>query len=284
MSNKVSIFNGLVEGEWSDHVSSSQRGAWATCRLKAAATGAAHLRIPGRSLGSKGRMAGKLFHEVIAMHYRAAVADRSRDKLHEWLDVLVDPEFDEVHHDAIIRTHQMLDQFSRRYGSDDIVPLAVEHQLKVPLGDGLPYYLGYADMVYMRDGIVVVEDWKTSLSAINPTAYTVFSDQGRDYLWAVAETGKWRGEDGEVLPVSMNWMFVTPGSCRRVAIPVVPATDVGDTLRVLALEQRTLPLVPTYGNHCMWCDIRKLCEAHLTGASVAAALLDYTQEDDDGSS
>lgn len=257
----VKLFDGLIEGEWPAHVSTSQRSAWMTCRLRTALSTAAHVRPREMGPGGKGMVVGNLVHSVLGQHYRAVPATRTQAKLHAWLDTTA--HLNSV--DAVLvgqakaRAHVMLDRFWNRYGNDGLVP-----QVEVAINRVLPsgiHYIGYADAVYEQDGLVVVEDWKTSLSNIEPTKHTVFNPQGRDYLWAL--TDRYPADR-----LVMSWLLMTPSSVRRIQTPIGNIVDVSAELDAIAREERTLEIVPNYDAKCMWCPYRALCETKLTGGDV----------------
>ena len=262
MSNSVSLFNGLIKGEWSNHVSSSQRSSWNSCRLRTALSSAAHVTTRDRGIGAKGLLVGTLVHSVLGQHYRTDPSERSEGRLHAWLDAQsVAGGYDEaVRGQAITRAHTMLERYYKRYGRDGIVPLEIEASLTRRLPSGVDY-IGYADMIYEADGMIVVEDFKTSLSTIDPTKHTVFNPQGRDYLWALSQT-----YDPQRLV--MSWLLMTPASVRRIQTPIGPIWDSEHELDSIAREERTLDITPNYDIHCLWCPYRQLCETHLTGGDV----------------
>lgn len=216
---------------------------------------------------------GSLIHAVLGQHYRAAPDARSEDKLHAWLDAQSSVGgFDDVFvGQAKMRAHTILTRFAKRYGNDGIQPLGIEMSLTRTLPSGIAYH-GFADMVYEDGDMIVVEDWKTSLSTIDPTKHTVFNPQGRDYLWALSEKY-------DPARLVMSWLIMTPSSMRRIQTPIGEIKDVAAELDALAVEERSLAILPSYDAKCMWCPYRALCETKLTGGDVATTFREsYVQE------
>lgn len=262
------VFNGEVEFEWPDHVSSSQRNWW-TCRLRAAlATGA---RLSARADDSKPLLIGRLVHEVLGHHYQMPVEERSQRKLDQLADAaaFLSEWPDNIVRDALEDVHELLRKFWKRYGSvDGIVPIGVEIPINVPLPGVEDHYVGYIDMAYEdpEDGTIYVEDWKSSSTKIEPQQYTLMNPQMTDYLWA-ARTYLWPGRD-----VQLRYLFVTPYYTRRMEVPDLLVPDAGEELAALARERRELPITANRGYHCNSCRYSDLCRLSLTGAPISDIL------------
>ena len=264
----VKLFGGLLQGQWSDHISSSQRESWMSCRLKNALRSAVGLVPIERGNGAKGMMAGSLIHSVLGQWYRTAPDERSEAKLLQIADVQARARGDDaVVGEAMSRVVLMLKLYYKRYGSDRIEPIEVEAPIERPLASGVKY-IGYADMIWLEGDTLWVEDWKTSLSHIEPEAHTVFNPQGRDYLWGLSKKY-------DANKLAMSWLFITPASCRRVATPIGALADVGLELDAIAVEQRTLSPEPNYAKHCLWCEYKPICRTKVTGGDVSEALKAY---------
>ena len=269
----VTLLDGLVSGEWPNHVSSSQRSSWTDCRLRTALRVAGRLRRRRNAVGTKGLTVGTLVHAVLGQHYRTPPADRSPDRLKAWLEARIslgEHDDDSLLQSVKPRALAMLDRFWRKYGGDCIVPLEIEAPIRRRLPSGVDY-MGFADMGYERDGIIVVEDFKTSLATIDPTKHTVFNPQGRDYLWGLSD----RYPVNEMV---MSWLLLTPSSARRIDTPFGELGSIEQELDAVAVEERFLAPLPSYDAHCMWCDFRPLCEAKLTGGRVADVLRDQYEQ------
>jgi len=283
MNETVRLYDNALEVHRPNHVSSSQFQSWEKCRLQWA------LRVGGVTLKHKSaddyrKDAGKVIHAALTEHYRTELALRGLEKLKaSAAGVLTSLSYEALdsQHDKVYGT---LDRFWKKYGDDGIVPIGTDMQINLHMRDEegmLPSYVGYIDMLLYDEAeeAIVVEEWKTSLTDIDPIQYTFRNRQVFDYA-AVAAVG--RG----VEQIGIRYMFLTPERAKRTMVMFYDLQGWKENMMVnMASEMTRGKVRPTYGAHCGRCPYEGLCILHSTGGDVKTELREnYTvgQEEKDG--
>lgn len=256
----VVLFNGALEADSPDHISSSQRDMWDDCRLRAVLASWVRLRPIGPAAGDKGRNVGILVHDVLASWYEDSV--RSSERLTSLATSLV--QMGRYTPDVGDSAIKILMKFWAKHGTDDLEVVGTEVPINIMLPSGIAY-TGSMDFVYRMGGKLVVEDWKTSLSAIEPSQYSFLDPKGNDYLWALKQM--YPKED-----CVLGYLGITPTWCKRWQVPRHDISYVGRELEDTVLEQHTLPVRWHRSKKCLWCQFWPICASHLTGADVRSII------------
>ena len=165
----------------------------------------------------------------------------------------------------------VLRKYWRTFGADlECTPMWTEFQITMPLTER-------NDLVCILDGVsvddeagtVTIWEHKTSLSKPNVDNRVWYSIQPQCYRMAAEFC--WPG----YTVTKVVYTVLTPTTAVRQERPLFDDGAYWDShIRQIALEMETLPIRPTYGAHCAWCDYQGLCDRALKTGMGAPQTLD----------